>query len=276
MAEAQTGELQGREYTARLSANAPTFGRLHWDVVPAPFTPPDYDSSVIPPYSISTFGQWDEIGQRYHEVSEATSSHAVNDLRAIRAPQSMSECHVGSLYSARPASESVSRDVEASPDSNSECRDNHLSHSYFEDDSLTAATDDFPTLLLQVTRCPKREQRTERIFTCDKDSPLHIGGNNRPAREMVEEACRTSLLIPNGRKRLLRLVEAFEETYKIRRIARGVPDAAKRRAQRQVFREGLVRLLFTLTNTERRDLRLGNPLKRIAKLERKARALGVL
>jgi hypothetical protein len=162
--------------------------------------------------------------------------------------------------------------VEPPPDSNLEPGKTPTSAHRSEGDTSTMETDDQPAYLVPVTIYPKRTQapRADLPFTCGKDIPLCIGKENRPARDIIEEVCRSVLRMSNFKDNLLELVEAFEATYQGPRAPKGAGGVSERHRQKQFFRKGVVRLLGDFSGTQRG---WGDPLERIKNLEKMAEGL---
>jgi hypothetical protein len=264
-----TGELQSREHAAQLPGKASTIGILYWDVVLLRSTPP---------------------GTRF------PLSANLMDLDSYLRKSLRRSCHM-------PCTIALPSEL------HSLCPKDMLKVCTRRDPTLRSVVPwgyrqtatwsvTIITSVILIWKITPRLQRQMISLRCCYKLPSVPSANKVNGPNGYSFATRTArcasvemigLLVrllkrPVGHRFLYLTVgrdlcdslKPLKETYDIRRAARGVPDASKRLTQKQVSREGLVRLLFTYANPQRRHLRPGNPLKRIAKLEKKARALGLL
>jgi hypothetical protein len=268
--ERLTEGLQVTHSTVQQSPWRSVSNRSYWHVVLMQAPARGSDSPTRPESSIPISGGFDK--QTFQETVEALSTFAMHEHQDISNACSKSGRHSDSLHLTKSDSAISNRDG-PSHESNCERRSRIDSHPSSDQDSLTAATDDRPALRAAVALRSRRTryQLTERLYTCDKDTPLRIGRNNRSARDVVEEICQSSPLAPNVREKLLGLVEAFEKTYKPSRAPRGAGDARRTVRERESFRKGILRLLASLSGDGVRGWR--KPLARIAELESKAKGI---
>jgi hypothetical protein len=134
----------------------------------------------------------------------------------------------------------------------------------FEQRSSIVAIEPLCTLPAIVSAAPKRKRpkRNESLYTCSKNTPLSIGKEKRPAREIIEDICRVPALVPDGNERLLKLVEAFEKTYKIPKAAMGKGKPTTK-IFRQEFRRSVTRLFVQFSSPDRKNVHYSNPLEHI-------------
>lgn len=250
----------GKSAQQSVPANAPD--NWHWYSFDEQSLIPDCASISYSQTSLPT--SKDLYGHRAQESSELLYRPAAYAHRNIIGSQPGFAMHSGGLY---PSSSAITHSAEVPQDSDFGVT--FTNNTRVDRRSSFVATNPARTLLAMPSAASKRRgrQRNECLYTCGKNTPLSIGKNKRPAREIIEDICRMPALLPDGSERLLKLVEAFEKMYHDPKAARGYGDA-RTKALRQNFRNSVTRLFVHFSRPDRQNVHYySKPLVNIARLE---------
>lgn len=198
MTRERSDELQGKDNSAPRSVRASTSNSSYWDIVLTRSSSPGYDC-------LTTFGShnsyWDVVLERStssvcDSLARPGSSISVPGVMRIYDHRSATvhdhsglETTPGSVYPSASDSATI-REFLTSQDSKLSPGSSHTGRHFSGRDNFSAGHQGL-TLPVAATLHPKRGPG-RLIYTCDRNSPLCLGEDNMPAREIVEEVCRSS------------------------------------------------------------------------------------